>query len=44
MGFWLILFFGPAVDYIWSFDSKGHQCLHDKFGRTVVVDERDKRR
>ncbi len=44
MGFWLILFFGPSVDYLWSFESEGRQCLHDKFGRTVVVNERDTRR
>ncbi len=44
MGCWLIPFFGPSVDYIWSFESRGSQCLHDKLGRTVVVDERDNRR
>jgi len=44
MGFWLLFAFGPAVDYIWSFDNERNQCLHDKFGRTVAVSERDGRR
>jgi uncharacterized RDD family membrane protein YckC len=40
MGFWLIFAFGPALDYMWSFDNPRRQCLHDKFGRTVAVNER----
>ena len=44
MGFWLILFFGPSVDYIWSFEDLRHQCLHDKFGRTVAVNDGAERR
>jgi uncharacterized RDD family membrane protein YckC len=44
MGFWLIFAFGPAIDYISSFEDRRRQCLHDKLGRTVVVNERDTRR
>ena len=44
MGFWLVFAFGPAVDYLWSFDNERRQCLHDKFGRTIAVSERDGRR
>jgi uncharacterized RDD family membrane protein YckC len=44
MACWLVLFFGPAVDYLWSFEDRRRQCLHDKLGRTVVVQEGDRRR
>jgi uncharacterized RDD family membrane protein YckC len=44
MAWWLILFFGPAIDYLWSFEDGQRQCLHDKFGRTVAVQEGDRRR
>ena len=44
MAWWLLLFFGPAIDYLWSFEDGRRQCLHDKFGRTVAVQEGDRRR
>jgi uncharacterized RDD family membrane protein YckC len=44
MAGWLILFFGPAVDYLSSFEDRRRQCLHDKLGRTVAVQEGDRRR
>jgi uncharacterized RDD family membrane protein YckC len=44
MACWLILVFGPAVDYLWSFEDQRRQCLHDKLGRTVAVQEGDRRR
>lgn len=41
---WLILTIGILVDYLWSLGDKRRQCLHDKIGRTVAVQEGDRRR
>jgi hypothetical protein len=44
MACWLVFAFGPAIDYLWSFEDRRRQCLHDKLGRTVAVQEGDRRR
>jgi uncharacterized RDD family membrane protein YckC len=39
---WL-LFVAWILDYLWPLGDQRHQCLHDKFARTVAVDVRDTR-